>query len=83
MSFTLKYAAPETVQAFRRGDSTCSADPAADVWAFGMICFELLTHQPFYGAFCSSKSVMELLDSDRPSPRSRSCTPTLLVRDML
>ena len=49
MSFTVKYAAPETIKAFRRGDETVKVHPAVDVWAFGVICFELLTNQKFYG----------------------------------
>lgn len=75
MSFTMKYAAPETIWAFRRGDKTIAADPAADVWAFGMICFELLTHQQFYGASCNANDVAELLDSDLPLPTEKELPP--------
>ena len=77
MSFTLKYGAPETIRAYRRGDKRFAADPSADVWAFGMICFELLTHQEFYGQ-SDAHEVMELLDSSRPLPTEQELPPDVV-----
>ena len=42
-AFTVKYAAPETVRACKSGDESATVHPAADVWSFGIICYELLT----------------------------------------
>jgi hypothetical protein len=36
LSFTVKYAPPETVQAYNAGVKTILADDAADVWALGV-----------------------------------------------
>ena len=77
MSFTLKYAAPETIRAFRRGDRRFVADPSADVWAFGMICFELLTHQEFYSD-SNAHEVVELLDSERLLPTEQALSPQVI-----
>ena len=75
MSFTVKYAAPETIKAFRRGDETVKVHPAVDVWAFGVICFELLTNQKFYGEGSTAGDVMALLDSDGPLPVEKGLEP--------
>lgn len=47
MSFTVKYAAPEVVRSFKNRDDgvTATVHPAADVWSFGIICYELLTNK--------------------------------------
>ena len=37
------YSAPELVQARLRGETQGVVDPATDVWALGIICYELLT----------------------------------------
>lgn len=43
LMFSLKYAAPEVVQALQAGNKTVIADAAVDIWAIGVIAFELLT----------------------------------------
>lgn len=40
---TLQYAAPETVAASEVAASGVTADPATDIWALGIVAFELLT----------------------------------------
>ena len=40
---TLAYAAPETINALARGERTVIADAAVDVWALGVMAFELFT----------------------------------------
>eukprot|EP00892_Ulva_mutabilis_P005912 jgi/Ulvmu1/3693/UM017_0110.1 len=42
LSFSLKYAAPEVVHALEAGSKTVHVDAAVDIWAFGVIAFELL-----------------------------------------
>ena len=75
MSFTVKYAAPETIRTFRRGEETVTAHPSVDVWAFGMICFELLTHQKFYGVGKTADDVLALLESDELLPSEKGLNP--------
>lgn len=36
LAFTVKYAAPETIQAFMRKEKNEVADAAVDVWALGV-----------------------------------------------
>ena len=43
IAFSLMYAAPETLAAAERGERTARASAAADMWALGVIAFELLT----------------------------------------
>ena len=43
MSYSLAYAAPETIEAAERKDRTVVADPAVDVWALGVMAYELFT----------------------------------------
>ena len=61
ISFTLRYAAPETVAAFQRGKSTSNADTAVDVFAFGIMCYELLTRAPYYPSGVNGQEVGEML----------------------
>lgn len=90
VSFTLKYAAPETVQAFTRGREAVVADTAVDMFAFGIMCFELLTRRPYYPKECSGQEVGEMLSGSRRLPHEsmddatarrlgvlRSCAPPL------
>lgn len=43
LSFSLQYAPPEAVRAYVDGHKTIDSSPAADIWAFGVVAFELLT----------------------------------------
>ena len=43
LSYTPAYAAPEIVKAAHRGDQSIECDPAADMWALGIIAFEIIS----------------------------------------
>ena len=43
LSLSLLYAAPESLHALEAGQRTTVTDPATDMWALGVISFELLT----------------------------------------
>ena len=43
LSYSLKYAAPEVVHTLEAGSRTIHVDAAVDIWAVGVIAFELLT----------------------------------------
>eukprot|EP00892_Ulva_mutabilis_P010845 jgi/Ulvmu1/8132/UM040_0028.1 len=61
LGFSLYYAPPEVVQAYDGGRKTTLCAAAADVWALGVICWELLTKQRFYGAGARSHTVIAQL----------------------
>ena len=44
----MKYASPEVVLALEAGEKTVVVDPASDIWAVGVIAFELLTGEPIF-----------------------------------
>lgn len=46
LGFTVAYAAPEVIRAYRRGEKSMVADPSIDVWSLGVLAFELLTNTP-------------------------------------
>ena len=48
LAFSLLYAPPETVHAFRANAHTVPAAAAVDVWALGVMAFELLTDAPAF-----------------------------------
>eukprot|EP00892_Ulva_mutabilis_P002729 jgi/Ulvmu1/12457/UM009_0109.1 len=51
LMLSLAYAAPEVVNAFCRGDTTVRATEALDIWALGVMAFELLTKTTVFPAF--------------------------------
>lgn len=90
MCFTVKYAPPETIIAFNRGDEGDTADPTVDVWALGLICFDLLTLKPYYCPFAKAETVIaqhssgDLLLSEKPlEPSIAACLGTGAFRDTI
>jgi serine/threonine protein kinase len=58
LSFSIRYAAPEVAAAFERGENTIVADPAADMWALGVIAYELITNSPVFGVSENRESAL-------------------------
>eukprot|EP00892_Ulva_mutabilis_P002568 jgi/Ulvmu1/12311/UM088_0031.1 len=50
LAFTLAYAAPETVRAWRSGATDEVAAAATDAWALGAMAVQLLTREPLFEA---------------------------------
>jgi serine/threonine protein kinase len=48
MSFSLRYAAPEVVEAVHRGERKIQPEVSQDVWSLGVTAFELLTGVPAF-----------------------------------
>jgi serine/threonine protein kinase len=48
IAFSVAYAAPEAIRAFRTGQAKMIAHEALDVWSLGVMAFELLTGEPAF-----------------------------------
>eukprot|EP00892_Ulva_mutabilis_P002841 jgi/Ulvmu1/12558/UM090_0045.1 len=73
LSFSLKYAAPEVVHALEAGSKTILAETAVDIWAIGVIAYELLTEEPAFAPFNmsaaqSNSSAQEAIAGRAPLP---------------
>lgn len=64
---TLQYMAPEQTHALKRG-----IGPRADVWAIGMIAFELLTGEKYWREKKPSLLLRQLMTADLEAPSVRS-----------
>jgi serine/threonine protein kinase len=61
MFFTLAYASPEVVAVFEAGQATHAVAPAADVWALGVIAFEMLTGESVFDPFSGKDAVLSAI----------------------
>jgi serine/threonine protein kinase len=52
---SLAYAAPEVVSALDAGKRSMVVEPALDVWALGVIAFEMLTRQRVFPSFSATR----------------------------
>ena len=48
-SYSLQYVAPEVLAAVEAGDASIETSAAADIWALGVIAYELLTNSRAFG----------------------------------
>jgi serine/threonine protein kinase len=48
IAFSVAYAAPEAIRAFRTGQAMIVTREALDVWSLGVMAFELLTGEPAF-----------------------------------
>lgn len=60
LMLSMAYAAPEAVNALRRGDSTIRATEALDIWAVGVMAFELLTDTAVFPPFTPKAHVLRV-----------------------
>jgi eukaryotic-like serine/threonine-protein kinase len=63
---TLQYMAPEQTQAENKG-----IGPRADVWAIGMIAYELLTGEKYWQADKPTALLKQLMNADLQAPSTR------------
>lgn len=58
ITFSPSYAPPEVAVALERGDRNIVADAAADMWALGVMAFELLTSEPVFQPLVSTRETI-------------------------
>lgn len=68
LSLSLLYAAPESLRALEAGERTTVADPATDMWALGVISFELLTASRAFARSMNAEDVRAAIAGRTPLP---------------
>jgi serine/threonine protein kinase len=65
---SLAYSPPEVVHLVQNGDSKMTAEKAVDMWALGVIAFELLTKTRVFPSSTSQDQAMRILCGLEPLP---------------
>jgi serine/threonine protein kinase len=68
MSLSPGYAAPEVVLAYRARQRTTIAHPSVDMWALGVIAYEMLTKQRTFGANATAEEMIARTAGPDPLP---------------
>lgn len=68
LSLSLLYTAPESVHALEAGLKTVVADPATDMWALGVISFELLTASRAFARSMNAEDIRAAIAGRAPLP---------------
>lgn len=68
MSFSLVYAAPETVHALEAKAPTVTAGAAVDIWAVGVIAFELLSGERVFPYAAARPDILAAIAGRTPLP---------------
>jgi serine/threonine protein kinase len=76
--FTLSYAAPEVIAAFEAGARSHIVSPAADVWALGLIAFEMLTGERTFPPFTETDDILNAISGRTSLPWEGPRRPELL-----
>jgi serine/threonine protein kinase len=82
LAFSPRYAAPEVLQAFEAGEKTIHASPALDIWAIGVIAYELLTDTPVFDRYTSREDVISQLVGRKPLPWEDPATKDASLRKL-
>jgi serine/threonine protein kinase len=68
LSLSLKYAAPEAIKALHLGQRTIMSDPAVDMWALGVISYELLMGKAVFPRGTKADTISACLSGSTPLP---------------
>ena len=68
MTFSPGYAAPEVVRAYQAGHFAMPSHPAADMWALGVIAYEMLTKERAFGPDASVNEILQRTAGQQPLP---------------
>jgi serine/threonine protein kinase len=68
VSFTLGYAAPEVISAHEAGAKRMVRERDADVWALGVIAFEMLTGERAFANVTTRQAVVDSIVGRLPLP---------------
>ncbi|GMH39213.1 hypothetical protein BSKO_07111 [Bryopsis sp. KO-2023] len=68
IEYSLRYAPPEVLIAHARGDQQMVAKRAIDVWAVGIVFWEVLTGEAMFGENYTDEEVMAMLLGVEPLP---------------
>jgi len=71
IEYTLRYAAPEVVSLHLKGAPLINAHPSSDMWALGLIFWEVLVGEPLFGQKYTEEEVMAMLLGISPLPFER------------
>lgn len=71
LAYTLRYSAPEVIQALEAGSESIKVDSAADIWAIGVLAFEMLTGEDTMGFHDASPHGAEQAQRDMLAGRTR------------
>jgi len=68
IQYTPMYASPEMVRAEDSGQTSIILETSADIWSYGILAFEMLTGQRFYGPSATRDTVKKFLCGRRELP---------------
>ena len=68
LSFSPRYAAPEVLVAYEAREPLIKVDPAMDIWALGVMAYELLTDEPVFHRLCKQPEMIDRIVGRRPLP---------------
>ena len=68
MCKSIRYAPPEAILAAEQNHTTVPSDPAADIWAYGAITYELATGKSMFSGFHTTSDIRGALAGRAPFP---------------
>ena len=70
--YTLRFAPPELAIALSKGEKVTAAHQSADVWAVGVMAYEIITGETFFPPGASSEDMKAMLTGQQPFPHEVS-----------
>ena len=80
LSFSPRYAAPEVLRAYDAGERTVAVTSAMDMWALGVMAYELLTDMPAFPRNMRQAQIVESLVGRAALPWESPAAPLSQLR---